>query len=212
MGEPLWSSAAVAAVDRPPMPPPADQDSERVHEDLAARHRAVGKAVEQTSGIPLAMFAACDPMIEAKLIEDAMQLLTQMTVDAALLPTSPPPDVAANVIEPADVEALLRDVTQDVDDSLPDLLGGSAVERLWVLLDIAVVGNGLARQRATAQLREAMQDLRRCEGLETPHLKELASMLGSVDSDDMSLLFQTLQLATRSAFEQQERAARQDQR
>lgn len=177
---------------------------------MAARQRAVGQEVERTSGIPLAIFAACDPMIEAKLIEDAMQLLTKMNVDAALVPTSPPPDVAANAIRPEDVDALLSSVTEVHDEAEPDLLEDLAVERLWVLLDIAVVGSGVARQRATAQLRQAMLDLRQCEGLETPHIEELAAMLGEVGADDMSLLFKTLQLATRRALEQQEQTARED--
>ena len=90
------------------------------------------------------------------------------------------------------------------DESPPDLLEHLAVEQLWILLDIAVIGTGLARQRATTQLREAMRDLHRRDGLETPHLQELASMLGTIPSGEMSLLFQTLQLATHRALEQQQ--------
>jgi hypothetical protein len=180
--------------------PTAKPTREGVLAALAARRRAAGRAVEQASGIPLALFGACDPMVEAKLLEDAMQLLRQMTVDTELMPTSPPPDVAANAVEPADIEALVRGLAGVAAEPEPDLLEGAAVERLWVLLDIAVAGTGVARQRATAQLREAMLDLRG-GGVETPHLHELARLLECEGADDMSLLLRTLQLATRRALD-----------
>lgn len=166
------------------------------------QRRPDGEVVEQASGVPVSVFRACDRIVEAKLIGDGLHLLRHMNIDDSFLVNAPPPEVADNSVDPGHVRDMLSWLEQDQPEGHPDLLEDLPLERLWILLDISVIGSGLARQRATFELRTTMQDLRACDGMDTAQLEELSQMLTCDEFRALPMLCQTLRLATERALRQ----------
>lgn len=169
--------------------PPDEELPDRGHGDQAA--------------IPdeLAVFGACDPSIQEKLLGEGLHLLRHMNIDDSVILGSEPPPQTDAPINPRDIEALLRWLEEAAPAATPDLLEGSPLERLWILLDMSVASSGLARQRATHALRTSMQDLRGRGGMSTDQLEELSRVLQTNEDRSVALLCDTLRLATERALE-----------
>jgi hypothetical protein len=146
---------------------------------------------------------AHDPPLEAKLLEDVLSLFLthfardgQAAVDAGFdLP------LRNNSIAPEEIEDLLRHLDRQGAASPLDLHQGLEGERLWILIDLARNGPGLARQRATVELREIMARRWRHDGVDRSLLDQLVDLLRNLRAaGDGSVLFQMLQVSAAQAL------------
>lgn len=176
----------------------------QLKKDAAARKHEAVEFVQRSSGVPLAMFGTCDPDVESKLVDDVVwQLLRHMDLDSSALPEDAPPEILEeNKISTDDIRELIDDLDEVATDAPPDLLEHLPQERLWILLDLVREGSGLARQRATVELRDAMHHLRDWEGINAEVLRQLIGVLRTAsEHHDKTVLFQALQMAAERALQ-----------
>jgi hypothetical protein len=133
-----------------------------------------------------------------------------MSLDAARLPHGTTAHGAAaaagrggfeeNAITAQDIRALIDELGAGT-AAAPDLLEHLPQERLWILLDLVREGSGLARQRATVELREAMQHLAEWEGVNQHVLRELIRLLDEASAErGEPVLFRALRIAAERAL------------
>lgn len=144
-----------------------------------------------------------EPPLEDELLEDVLSLfLTHFARDGQAI-VDPGFDLPLrdNSIAPAEIEGLLRHLQQQGAVSPPDLHQGWEGERLWILIDLARNGPGLARQRATVELREIMARRWRRDGVDRSLLDQLVDLLRNLRAaGDGSVLFQMLQRSAAQAL------------
>ena len=182
--------------------------TDELKRDLETKRQSVGQTLEHTSGVPLAAFSACDPTVEAKLIDDSIVqiFLHHMNKETAFVPSEKPQESSRDKpVIAADIQALMAAVDEIEQEPAPDLLENLAQERLWILADIAKHGGGLARQRATAELRETMNRVLEWDEASTFVLEQLVQLLGEASQrGDMPVLFSTLRLVAKRALREQQ--------
>lgn len=177
---------------------------EEVQKDVLQRRRRLSADVERTSSVPPAAFGSFDPMLEARLLEDdVVQLLLR---HMALLHDTADDDDGAGALRSEsvtdeEIAEFLRALPETTKEPPPDPLEGLHCERLWILLDFVENGAGLARQRATRELREAMRDLRTWQGVDRELLQRLVAMLGDARRErNGSVLLAAFDAAARRAL------------
>jgi hypothetical protein len=180
---------------------------ERLEQQLAETKRRVGDDLRRTSSVPGEMFDACDPVVEAHLLDDGVvrKLLSRLnSVDqsraAKRLGDAPPTDLERNRVTPQEIEEFFASLTQAQPAEPPNLADGLAQERSWILIDLARNASGLARQRATRELRESMRDLASCDGFDRSMLVRLIELLDEACAAGAPLLFDALRRAAQRAL------------
>ena len=177
--------------------------SRNLTERVAAQRRMVGERVGRTSSVPLAVFAPCDPMVEAKLLDDAISLLRHMSVHAKPeISSVPPPDLPENRVTAEDIAALLKSSGEIARQEAPDLHENGAQEWLWMMADIAMLGPPSAQARATEHLATALSELCESTHVDEQVLTELARMLqDACGRDDRPDVFEALHDAAARALD-----------
>lgn len=181
---------------------------ERIEKQHAERQRRVGEDLRRTSSVPGEMFDACDPVVEAHLLDDDVvrKLLARLnSADqsraAKRLAAVPPGDLERNRVTPEQIEEFFASLREPTTVEVPSLNEGFAQERSWILIDLARNGSGIARQRATRELRESMRDLSARDGFDRRMLERLVELLDEARAAGAPVLFDTLRGAARSALE-----------
>jgi hypothetical protein len=190
------------------MSPDRSADPDHLREDAAAKRQRAGDVVGRTSAVPLALFSPCDPMVEAKLVDDAIELLRHMNVHEGprTAEFEPPAELPENEITPAHMRALLGRLPDIERATLPDLDECRDQERLWILADIAMLGTGRAAARATELLGEGLADLWSSDGVDAATLASLAQMLREADArPKASQVFRAIRDAAEDVLDQKHR-------
>lgn len=180
------------------------RDTDDLRQDVADRRRRAGEAVGRTSSVPVALFGPCDPMVEARLLDDAIQLLRHMSVHDAPPNSSDeaPPQLPENEITSDDVRDLLGRLKEIASEDTPDLLENLPQESLCILADIAMTSSGLARHRATLGLRSTLENLWDDEDTDLEVMQQMVSLLDDVSRQHAStLVFKTLRDSAARAVE-----------
>ena len=179
------------------------------------RRQQVEADLRKTSGAPVAMYGSCDPMVEARLADDVVRIvLHHMNREdgrTKLEPAKPghragseaTPDRSGSHgdadLEQSEIQALF-DALNDV-SMPPDPLELLDSERLWVLADLSVHAGGIARQRATHELREAMRRFVNPATTDNTLIEQLHSALTDArQQTSLPLILETLHRATARAL------------
>lgn len=183
---------------------------DQLRRDLEARRQQVEADLRKTSGAPVAMYGSCDPMVEARLADDVVRIVlhhmnredSRADVQRAERPEATPDRSGARGdadLEQAEIESLF-DALNEV-SSPPDPLELLDSERLWVLTDLSVHANGIARQRATHELRDAMRKFVNPQLANLDLVERLHAALTSArQKDGLPLILETLHRATARAL------------
>ncbi len=169
------------------------------------------RPVTNATGAPLATLA-CDPSVEAEILDQAVTsvFLRHMSLGAEPVAWREDPPARRSKDAPirADELRALAAATTEIECApAPPLDERLGEERLWILADISMRGGGVARQRATAELRGAMRDLAAWRGVDATVLGELVGLLAeAMGRPDMPLLFRTLHAAAERALRAAEQA------
>ena len=155
--------------------------------------REVRGELGDTSSLPVAMFDACDPMIEAVMAQAAVNLiLDNMSLSAGLEEREPGEQRVENV-DPQEIQALCKHLVWTTEVSAPSLMGGLTRERLWVLLDLVVTGSPAARVQAATRLHETITEILNPASLDPMLLGQVANLLQEAClRDDMPDLLRDL--------------------
>ena len=129
----------------------APQQGQSFLEAIAHWRLAMHTEVKRASSLPTAMFDACDPMLESRLVESVEAMFGQLQ--------DPAPQVAKG---DDDTEQRLETVTHDELRALPallaapvprlDLLAGLGAEYLAMLADTCCLATGTPQRRAVELL------------------------------------------------------------
>lgn len=187
-----------------------NQPPDRLRHGPAARQRRPEAELRGASSVPEAMFDAGDPVVEAHLLDDNVvrRLLHRLnSVDqsrsAKQLSEAPPLDLdGRNHVSEDEIAAFFASLVEPSPHPTPRLTENLAQERRWILIDLAKNGTGLARQRATQELRAEMHAIASWEGFDLRLLEQLVAELDEATSAGAPLLFATLRLAAARAVAQ----------
>ncbi len=160
---------------------------------LSGVRRKVRGQLRDTSSLPVAMFDACDPMIEAVLAQAAANLFLDHMGLAAALEDREPGEQRVETVRPEEIRALCQHLVGATEVSPPSLMGGLTRERLWVLLDLVVTGSPAARVQAATRLHETITEILDPASLDPMLLGQVASLLQEAClRDDMPDLLRDL--------------------
>ena len=128
---------------------------QRKVEEHGQRKRPVAN---ETSSLHRDVFDACDPLVERALADAAMKVFRRhMMGDEHAVPEILPQGESREEKVPVEeVRAAAAELCAIPDAAPPDLHANLGPERMWILLDMSKHSFGLARQRATAELREML--------------------------------------------------------
>lgn len=153
--------------------------------------------------LPKDILTSSDPAVEHVLANAAIKVFRRhMMGDEHLAPQNLPR--GERRVETIDAKELRECAEQLCDLSAedpPDLEHELAPERMWILLDLSRNGAGLARQRATAELRDLLAgpSFARDVGLAT--LEALVPLLERAKQQkDVPVVFQVLHMAAERAL------------
>ena len=168
-------------------------------------HRKLREELEKTSSLPSGTYGPAMPDVETELLLDqgVRSLLGRLLAGPRIEPTTQDSvgEFHEEPVDPDNIHRFLSEFLNSPDEEPPDLMAGLRLERLWVLIDLATKGEGLSRQRATHELRDAMKDLLCWEGVDEEILSDLVQLLGEArNRGDMPLVLHTLDLAARRSL------------
>lgn len=152
--------------------PAQEPDHTVVRAQLEVRDR-----LRDTSSLPVAMFDACDPMMEAVLTQAA----TTLFLDHMRLARHP--DLGdrgsqwVEDVDPTEIQALCTRLAAEEDHDPPSLRSDLTRERLWVLLDLVVAGSPAARATAAARLHETLGEILDPAQLDPMLLEQVTALL-----------------------------------
>lgn len=142
------------------------------------------EVVKGSTTLPRDVFDACDPLVERALAEAAMKVFRRhMMGDEHVMPeVLPQGEVREEKIAVDEIRATATELCAFPKVQAPDLHSHLGPERMWILLDMSKNSAGLARQRATAELREMLGSADVAETLGTTVLTALAALLDEARS------------------------------
>lgn len=126
--------------------------AERAQQSLTGR--------DQTSTVPLDALNFADPMLEAALTNSAMQffLLHMTNIDVDDNPESKDaPPLRRETITDDEIQTTMERLATPSTEEPPVLLEGFENERIWVVVDLLLLGDPRCRRRGTLELREYMR-------------------------------------------------------
>lgn len=164
-----------------------------LHETVERVQRRIRGELQNTSSLPVAMFNACDPMIEAVLAHAASTVFLEHMLTSADLHVMEITGPAVEDVRPHEMQALGRQLAAEDEQGPPSLMGGLTRERLWVLLDLVVKGSAQARIGAATRLHETITEILDPGQLDPMLLGQVASLLQEAClRDDMPSLLRDL--------------------
>lgn len=167
-----------------------------------------GTDAQAESCLPSGLFESCDPSVVDELAGSVAQVfLRHMATECA-----PPIEVGKleqdntrNLVSDEEIVAFLTERSSGPRTEAPDLDADLAGERLFILADLATHGSGLARQKATTELREFVNGLWRDKRIESGLLRELVELIDHArQRAGVSVLLQVLLMAATKAMETSE--------
>jgi hypothetical protein len=168
---------------------------EGVRRELAARQRLREADLRQTSSTPEHLL---DDDVVRKLLHQLNSV--DQSRSAKQLNEAPRLDVdGRNRVSPQEIEKVFASMSAPAPDQVPSLTENLAQERRWILIDLAKNGSGLARQRATRELRDDMQSVASWEGFDLHLLEQLVAELGEASAAGAPMLFEALRVAAARA-------------
>lgn len=176
-------------------------------ENPGTRTSTRAESPELLSGVPLATFGACDPAIEAALLDDVvgrifLRHIAKDREEDAVTPeqNQPPKQRRDRPVTRDDLLTLAATLPEVEATEPPPLDAGLDTERLWILADLSCHATGIARQRATAEIRRLMVDLQAWAGTDRASLAALASTAPQTPEHDTVVLRILRDAARRALF------------
>lgn len=186
------------------------QDPQSLRGMLRQVKRQVARDLRDTSSLPPGLFESGDPMLEAALVQAAVEVfMGHMTLEEEA-PVGPWTGGACRRehVSDQDVRDCIAQLSAMPVEPAPDLLAGLGEERLWILIDLARNGSSLGRHRATRELRAGMSTLARRDGVDVTLLRVLTQLLEeAMERGEMPVLFRTLHMAAQRGLQEHEREA-----
>jgi len=183
-----------------------DQDSDS-GANLQRTIREHGKrragVVDGATTLPHDVFDACDPMVEQALAQAAMKVFRRhMMGDEHVMPeVLPQGEVREEHVPVEEIRACVAEFTELATVASPTLASDLTPERMWILLDMSRNSAGLARQRATAELRELLGNPNLAAQIGTQVLAALVHLLEEARTKPgVPIVFQALHLTAERAL------------
>lgn len=144
------------------------------------------ETTRRTSSLPSGVFKACSPDVEAELVDDVAQLfLRHMVTGPAPRDDASGTDVASrpgNRVAPMEVAEFVAALQGRATVEPPDPMERLAIERLWVLADLAATGSPAVRAIAAGEIAGFVRDMNHDDAAATAFLRDVRAAIAS-DAD-----------------------------
>lgn len=184
----------------------ADQDSGSsagLQRTIREHGRRRAGVVAGATTLPHEVFDACDPTVEQALAQAAMKVFRRhMMGDEHVMPeVLPQGEMREENVPVAEIRECVAEFTELATAPAPRLESDLTPERMWILLDMSRNSAGLARQRATSELRELLGNPNLAEQLGAQVLANLVRLLEEARSKPgVPIVFQALHLTAERAL------------
>ncbi|MCC6671100.1 MAG: hypothetical protein IT458_08565 [Planctomycetes bacterium] len=130
------------------------------------------------SCLPGAIYDTGDAQVENALSDTVLAIFrAHLTIEPQMARSEAAAETCEENLRPEELAETFRRLAAMGPVPAPDLLAGFDQERTWILLDLSVQGAGLARQRATAELRQTVCQQWHKDSMDLRLLETLAQLL-----------------------------------
>ncbi len=190
-------------------PDPDDTARDELQRDVAARKQRVERDLHELSSLPREVFEACDPMVETALAEAALRVIRRhlRSEEASVYDVEPPEDDLLEPIDPLLQRRTAEELALACDGPPPSPDERLAEERMWILLDLSKHGSGVARQKASQELRDLLADPDVADQIGRAVLDRLVPLLAETKArKGMPVIFHALHKCAERALGQDKEA------